>query len=106
MVVYTPMQGTPAPVAPYKYLDNRISTISSQMDELMVHFRSLTPVSLPQTGYPLVTSPPPASASALRPPLVPTPDVQQPPPPVAASNAELIGDRPVCWDIVIHGLSH
>ena len=106
MVVFTPMQGTPAPVTPYEYLDNRISTISSQMDELMVHFRSLTPVSIPQTGYPSVASPPPASASALRPPLVPTPDVQQPPPHVAASNAELIGDRPVRLSYTPQGPSH
>jgi hypothetical protein len=41
MVVFTPpIQNTPVPnpITPYEYLDSRIDTISSQMDELMVHF--------------------------------------------------------------------
>jgi hypothetical protein len=42
MVVFTPpIQDTPAPITPYESLDWHIVTISSQMDELMVYFRTM-----------------------------------------------------------------
>jgi hypothetical protein len=51
MVVYTPM---PVPLTPYESLDRRLDTLSRQMDEMMVHFRTLatsgTPVKVTSTN--------------------------------------------------------
>jgi hypothetical protein len=110
MVVFTPVTPVPSssldatPVTPYEVLDRRMDAMTTQLDEIMSHFRRMAAATTPTPGLPpepadddstaygstihTITSP----RTNLHPILEPTPPVQGPPPPVAASNAELIGD--------------
>jgi hypothetical protein len=101
MVVYTPLPPLPpTPDTPYDYLDRRIDLLSTQMNEIMIHFRNSAtpgtyvtaaasaPLVSPDDTSPDATNASTRSSTPTR--LEPTPDVQGPPPAVAASTAELI----------------
>jgi hypothetical protein len=116
MVLFTPpilTNPVPTPVTPYQYLDSRIDMISSQMDEVMVHFRTMaspatqTYADVATSAAPLITP----DTAIIRPVLEPAPDMQGPPPPVVASTSKLIGDLPcfcpaACLSYTPQGLSH